>query len=346
MNMNKLLILVAFAALATGCTSGGGTHRKKSSGGEGGTSGSAPTWDNYEKYYTNKQDYAGNPVADYNFRTSVGDTLMYNIHRYMIDQHKTYLRYNQVTSLFAKTDMKDNGKRETFYTAKENGGTSREHVWCCANSNDLWYRSSQFVEHKMDDGGGPENYWGGGSDIYNLRPTTTAVNTDRKNAVFTTFTEEEKKDTTKVFSSTDGGPYKLYVSVDQKKCEIADYFKGDTARIIMYMWIHYSSIGSYDVYYPKSTTDYNNQKPVYSLDQAVDPATQPGHTPIMCGNLQLTDILGYSSVDECKTILKEWNRIDPPSDLEKKRNDVVEAQIQGLRNPFVDFPQLVDRCLV
>ena len=40
-------------------------------------------------------------------------------------------------------------------------------------------------------------------------------------------------------------------------------------------------------------------------------------------------------------ILKAWNKIDPPSEVEKLRNDTVE-KIQGNRNPFVDYPKLVN----
>lgn len=37
-----------------------------------------------------------------------------------------------------------------------------------------------------------------------------------------------------------------------------------------------------------------------------------------------------------------WNEIDPPSDEERARNDLIES-IQGSRNPYVDDPSLVKR---
>ncbi len=40
-------------------------------------------------------------------------------------------------------------------------------------------------------------------------------------------------------------------------------------------------------------------------------------------------------------VLKEWNRINPPSRQEYTRNDKIE-QIQGVRNPYIDNPELVD----
>lgn len=38
----------------------------------------------------------------------------------------------------------------------------------------------------------------------------------------------------------------------------------------------------------------------------------------------------------------EWNRLDPPDDDERRRNDLVE-RFQGNRNPFIDDPALADR---
>ncbi len=42
------------------------------------------------------------------------------------------------------------------------------------------------------------------------------------------------------------------------------------------------------------------------------------------------------------TVLKAWNRQDPPSEQEKIRNDRIET-IQGQRNPYIDNPGLADR---
>lgn len=42
-----------------------------------------------------------------------------------------------------------------------------------------------------------------------------------------------------------------------------------------------------------------------------------------------------------ETFLK-WNRLDPPDDNERKRNNLIE-QFQGNRNPFIDDPSLADK---
>ncbi|MCC6521163.1 MAG: endonuclease [Polyangiaceae bacterium] len=45
---------------------------------------------------------------------------------------------------------------------------------------------------------------------------------------------------------------------------------------------------------------------------------------------------------ETEAVLKKWNRHDPPSDHERQRNDLIEVA-EGVRNPFIDHPELVDR---
>lgn len=45
--------------------------------------------------------------------------------------------------------------------------------------------------------------------------------------------------------------------------------------------------------------------------------------------------------DEYKARLKVWNRIDPPTCNELKRNNIIE-RIQGTRNRFIDLPELAE----
>lgn len=41
-----------------------------------------------------------------------------------------------------------------------------------------------------------------------------------------------------------------------------------------------------------------------------------------------------------ESTLREWNRLDPVSDFEKERNDIIES-LQGNRNIFIDKPDLI-----
>lgn len=50
----------------------------------------------------------------------------------------------------------------------------------------------------------------------------------------------------------------------------------------------------------------------------------------------------YNSPYNMDTPLREWNKLDPPDDRERRRADTITAY-QGKRNPFVDFPIFVER---
>lgn len=286
------------------------------------------TWDNYDERYNG-----------YSFKNKIGMELMTEIHNYFIDQHKTYVTYgnywyyiNTAADLIPGTQ-----NNELFYTGKASprtthDGQDREHVWPCASSNGLWWRSSDYIETNIEKKG--NSYWGGGSDLYHVRPATSRVNQSRLNASFYQFSDEEKL-TCSVLQ--DGGPYKVLINDKATKVEVDDAYKGDVARIIMYVFTHYSKLGNKNVYYSES------YEPVYSLAEAVVPSSE--HTPDVCGRLGLSDILAYKNINECYETLCIWNRIDPPSEVEVNRNNYVET-IQGNRNPFVDYPQLVDKCLI
>ena len=51
---------------------------------------------------------------------------------------------------------------------------------------------------------------------------------------------------------------------------------------------------------------------------------------------------GYHISDNEEYYLKKWHREDPVDDKERQRNDRIE-DVQGNRNPFIDYPQIVSR---
>lgn len=83
--------------------------------------------------------------------------------------------------------------------------------------------------------------------------------------------------------------------------------KGDVARMIFYMSVRYDGGDGFP-------------------DLEVNNLTGNGTAPYM-GKL---------------SVLLQWNAQDPPSAAELRRNDLIQQQYQGNRNPFIDHPEWAD----
>ena len=255
-----------------------------------------------------------------------GTKLLNELHKNSFDKHTYFVKYGESTAYLKKQKDFDSpdvipGKHNTeyFYTGKESNYASgtREHVWACNDSAGLWPHGV------VDD----FDYVGGGSDLYHIRPSDTKVNTARGDAPFVDF--DDFSACKPVISVSDGGPYSLkfykegYKSGSKieyaDKVEVDDHFKGDVARIVAYLYMHYK------------TNTYT-----------------PSDKKSLTGDLNLNDVIGYGDPKKPKDqtraieILKKWNKMDEPSDVEKYRNHVVQ-QIQGNRNPFVDDYTLLNK---
>ncbi|MFY7669919.1 endonuclease [Tenacibaculum sp. MEBiC06402] len=155
-----------------------------------------------------------------------------------------------------------------------NGDWNREHVF--ANS---------LGSPDLDAGGtnGPPY-----ADAHNLRPSDTQVNSSRGNKKFATGSGNS--------GSVTNGWYP------------GDEWKGDVARIIMYMYLRYG----------------DQCKPTFV---GVGDSSQ---TP-----------------DDMIDLFLQWNAEDPVSDVEKQRNpfheNTANTYAQGNRNPFIDNPRLATR---
>ncbi|MDP2773110.1 MAG: endonuclease [Nocardioides sp.] len=91
---------------------------------------------------------------------------------------------------------------------------------------------------------------------------------------------------------------------DSNSWEPRDAVKGDVARMIFYMSVRYEGgDGFADL----------------EVNDLVSNGSAPRH-----GRL---------------SVLLRWNAEDPPSAFEMRRNDVIHADFQGNRNPFIDHPE-------
>ena len=119
---------------------------------------------------------------------------------------------------------------------------------------------------------------GAGADVHNLRPADISFNSQRSSKKFA--------DGSGNAGDVSGGWYP------------GDEWKGDVARMMMYMYIR-----------------YGNQ-------------CLPSNVAIGATN---------SSDNNMIQLLLEWNAEDPVSDFEKQRNPIIQ-NLQGNRNPFIDNP--------
>ena len=110
-------------------------------------------------------------------------------------------------------------------------------------------------------------------------------------------------------------------SSSQKVYEPDDQYKGDIARAILYMVVRYATKSECRV-----GSGTQNDYPVTSWGGGMFSSS-------------LSDNYGLS--DAAKQTFLKWHRADPVSKKEIDRNNGVEAK-QGNRNPFVDYPCLVE----
>lgn len=265
----------------------------------------------FDGYYANTDIY--DPDVEY-------VELQTELHNLMIETHHTYPKYSEALNHFkAGADLSDttNYMMEFYWSGtqvhrnanssnryEDNAGNTytlnREHVWPKSKSNGL-FTEVDFSTH---------NDAGAGSDILHIRPAVAETNSahwawkygyvDKTGAYASEIVEGE----------TTAG----WIDSSQQIFEPKDEFKGDTARILLYVYMHYSN--------------------AY------------GEVNKWCGSLPLLQVIvnDDQNIQDVYDILIEWNKLDPVSEMETLRNDYAFT-VQGNRNPFVDYPSLVDRML-
>ena len=159
--------------------------------------------------------------------------------------------------------------------------------------------SGMNIEHSV-----AKSWWGGNKnnaycDIHHLNPSDQNANSRKSNYPLGELTS---------VSWDNGVTFVGKANIDgksQNAYEPCDEYKGDFARVFMYMFTCYQDL----------TWEYtwmNYEKSTY-------PTLKPWAVEL----------------------LLKWHKQDPVSEKEVNRNNAVYA-VQGNRNPFVDYPQLAD----
>lgn len=154
----------------------------------------------------------------------------------------------------------------------------------------------------------PNSWWGGSdtdtayTDLHHMFPVDGWVNNERGNHPFGNCANGVAKGTGKLGTCTFSG-------YNGTVFEVADEYKGDFARVYFYF-----------------ATRYMTRMSNYTSGT---------------GNVVFTASTYLGLTNWAINQLLEWHRNDPVSTLETRRNDAVYG-IQKNRNPFVDYPELVE----
>ncbi len=229
-----------------------------------------------------------------------GTALLGQLHDLITTTHTKYTSYSSYEQYAYQTDPGGSNRSiREFYTHEvmttglsgNIGDWNREHVWPKSLSNNLWQNDR------------------GGADLHHLRPTEVSLNTTRGNHKYGKASNGKE-------ARSDSGELGGHVSGDT--FEPLDESKGDAARIVMYMYLHYNTYTS-SIFGGYATTNGSGASNCF-------------------GSLTFTKVISASNEAAAIDLLLEWNELDPVDEVERTRNTVVYG-VQGNRNPFIDNPE-------
>ncbi len=252
-----------------------------------------------EAYYTDAYTYEqmkeldGAQNATDSYAATQNNPLYQTLYTLMSSTQTEYYSYSSLSKDFAYTDTQNgvyDGTMSCLWagrTAKWNGSYfNREHVW--PKSRASFYQIN------------------GGADRHHLRPVSAYINqVPHLNRPYGTATGG-----TLVYDEV-GNPGGRYT---ENIFEPNDNVKGDTARILLYVYVRWQQ--------PNLYTDVKEEN-LPALDS--DDVNNGGDN-------------GLHVIENLDTLLA-WCEMDPVDTWEMGRNDAIE-RIQGNRNVFIDYPEL------
>jgi hypothetical protein len=236
-----------------------------------------------------------------------GSELLNSLASLLDNTHLYYTSYDDVRGAmaYADEDYYHQDQIIELYTGANisntwNNGTTynREHVWCKNLSGDLYKNVTSSTR-------------GAGSDIHQLKPCLTSINSSRGDKPYADLNQEG---TSLIYNNKNTGTYYSGTGFEPRNS-----VKGDIARILMYMYTHYSN----EISANASHSD-----------------TTKGNTS---GALAIQNIV-YTSLNTAQAswdLLLKWNQLDPVDSFEMKRNEYC-ASITGVRNPYIDHPEFAE----
>ena len=249
----------------------------------------------------------------------------------------TDFRYDSVWLAFQHTDMRPDGwvweiysdcqfeyEKDRTSNTEQTGeckGYNREHAMCQS-----WFGEYDLQGKKMSSS--KKNT--PGSDIFHIYPTSYGMNSRRGNrpygevatAQFTSGngTEYGAPVTTLSVENSVAGVYvEGTINMSTKVLEPADEYKGDIARSYFGTMVKWAGEWTFN------RVDLGR----VIFDATIDADTHYGPEN------------NYGLTDYGLAMLLKWHRQDPVSQKEVDRNNGIQLT-QGNRNPFIDYPYLVE----
>lgn len=267
------------------------------------------------------------------YYSNLGTPSLKSLQTHSFNKHTKWIKWGELKSYCSVKDghrsvdeIPGKYKNEFIYTGTEfsigSNSFEKEHVWACANTK---YSGGQLYVHGGDNNTAENNvdqssYVGAGSDLLQIRPCSSNVNRARGNCLFTELGSKgilvKEKDGEVGFRIYDYG-FEDGEPAYAKYGEPDDSMKGDIARALAYVYMHYGDHGG-----------------------------EPSNMSSKCGPISLSSVISISgtSYSSVKALLVAWDALDPVSETEKYRNHTVEL-IQGNRNPFVDHHEWISSLL-
>lgn len=223
----------------------------------------------------------------------------------IINTHTRTLFYEQIWNASKATDVNPNNPTEVLLLyGWENGTDSNvtndreRNINLNGSGNGTWNR-----EHVYSRSLGTPNLGesGPGADAHHLRPTDVQRNSSRGNRKFSNATGSPSGATSETYIDALSG-------TNSAGWYPGDEWKGDVARMMMYMYLRYGN-------------------------------------RCLPSNVGLGS--NANTPDDMIDLFLKWNAEDPVSDFERQRNTYHEntnnLEAQGNRNPFIDNPRLATR---
>ena len=246
-------------------------------------------------------------------------------------------RYDSIWFAFAKTDMRPDGyvweiysdctfeyeKDRTSNTTQTGDckGYNREHAICQS-----WFGTTSLAGKEMSSS--KKN--SPGSDIFHIYPTSHGMNSRRGNRPYGEVltaanisgngTKYGTPVATKSVANSVAGAYvEGEITMTTNVLEPADEYKGDIARSYFGTMVKWAGEWAFN----------KNELGKVIFDATIDADTH--YAPEN----------NYGFTDYGLALMLNWHRQDPVSQKEVDRNNGIQ-QTQGNRNPFIDYPYLVE----